>query len=115
MLPSLRQFMSISIVGMTLLLLALLYFHTRLNQYYLEYHLDTHNSNLAVVLRNILLADGLEAALVDERGDFSDAMLMQISSTLEKQLGRVPVVKVKIYSLDGMVLFSTKYREIGER
>jgi PAS domain S-box-containing protein len=113
MLPSLRHFMSISVVGMTLLLLALLYFHTRLNQDYLEYHLGTHSKNLAAVLRNSLQADGLEADMADGGESLSDSVRAQISSTLEKQLRWVPVLKVKIYSLDAIVLFSTKYSEIG--
>jgi PAS domain S-box-containing protein len=114
MLPSLRHFMSISIVGMTLLLLALLYFHTRLNQDYLQYHLDTHNNSLAIVLRNALMADGLEAELVSGAKQLSAAMHAKISSTLENQLRGVPVLKVKIYSLGAMVLFSSKDSEIGE-
>ncbi len=114
MFPSLRQFLLIIIVGMTLLLLALLYFHTRLNQDSLQYHLDTHNNNLATVLRNALMADGLEAELVGGAEQFSAAMHAKISSTLENQLRSVPVLKVKIYSLDAMVLFSSKDSEIGE-
>jgi len=114
MLPSFRNFMSISIIGMTLLLLAAVYFHNWLNQDYLGYHLDTHNNTLAIVLRNAVMQDGLEAELVGGAERLSAAMHAKISSTLESQLRWVPVLKVKIYSLDAMVLFSSKDSEIGE-
>jgi len=61
----LRQFMIISIVGMTLTILSLLYFHIELSDHYFAEHLDSHNQSLAVVLRNTLLKNGLEEALVD--------------------------------------------------
>jgi PAS domain S-box-containing protein len=114
MFPSLRQFMSTSIIGMTLLLLAALYFHSSLNQDYLQHHLDTHNNTLATVLLNTLMAEGLEAELVGGAEKLSTAMHANISSTLERQLNRSPVLKVKIYSLDSMVLFSSKSSEIGD-
>lgn len=111
--PSLRQFMITSIVGMTVLLVSLLYFHVELSKGYLKVHLDTQNKNLAIVLRNSLLADGLETALLKRKQEFTVVESGQISKTLDKELRWVPVVKVKIYSKDAMVLFSTKQDEIG--
>ena len=113
MILSLRQFLVIIVIGMTLLLMALLYFHTRLNQEYLQYHLDTHNRNLAIVLRNFLLGDGLESIMVGDGKSLSEATRSEISTRLERQLRWVPVVKVKIYDNHAMVLFSTKATEIG--
>ena len=54
----LRQFMIISIVGMTLTLLTLIYFHVELSKESLRENIASHNKNLSVILRNSLLADG---------------------------------------------------------
>ena len=109
----LRQFMIISIVSMTLTLLTLIYFHIELGEEYLREHLDSHNKNLSVVLRNSLLASGLEEALVDDDSALSPSMVAMIKSNLEQELRWVPVVKVKIYGRDSTVLFSTRIEEIG--
>jgi PAS domain S-box-containing protein len=109
----LRQFMIISIVGMTLTLLTLIYFHVELSKEYLREHLDSHNKNLSVILRNSLLADGLEDALVGGGNILSPTMHAMVTSTLEQELGWVPVIKVKIYARDSTVLFSTRTGEIG--
>ncbi|MGB5326741.1 MAG: PAS domain-containing protein [Gammaproteobacteria bacterium] len=109
----LRQFMIISIVGMTLTLLTLIYFHIELSEEYLRQHLDSHNKNLSVVLRNSLLVEGLEEALVDNESVLSPAMTATINSNLEQELRWVPVVKVKIYGRDSTVLYSTRIEEIG--
>jgi PAS domain S-box-containing protein len=109
----LRQFMVISIVGMTLILATLIYFHFELSKEYLRAHLDSHNKNLSVILHNSLLADGLEDALVDGGSTLSPTMLARITSILEQNLRWVPVIKVKIYGRDSTVLFSTKTEEIG--
>jgi len=109
----LRQFMIISIVGMTLTLLTLIYFHIELGEEYLREHLDSHNKNLSVVLRNSLLASGLEDALIDGGSALPPSMIAMIDSNLEQELRWVPVVKVKIYGRDSTVLFSTRTEEIG--
>ena len=114
MTPSLRQFMSISIVGMTILLLSLLYFHLELSRDYLEVHLDTHNKNLAIVLRNSLLVEGLEKELINNQDKLSESLRRRITATLEQELRWVPVFKVKVYSKDSMVIYSTKQDEIGD-
>ena len=114
MTSSLRQFMLISIVGMTILLLSLLYFHLELSQDYLEVHLDTHNKNLAIVLRNSLLAEGLENVLIEGRNELPEPMRQSINASLDQELRWVPVVKVKVYSANSMIIFSTKQDEIGE-
>jgi PAS domain S-box-containing protein len=109
----LRQFMIVSIVGMTITLLALLYFHNELSQEYLREYLDSHNKNLSIVLRNSLLAEGLDTELIESRSALSDSMLARIDLNLEQELRWVPVVKVKIYSRDSIVLYSTNIQEIG--
>jgi PAS domain S-box-containing protein len=109
----LRQFMIVSIIGMTVTLLALLYFHNELSKEYLREHLDSHNKNLSIVLRNSLLAEGLEKELVESRSALSDSMLAKIDLILEQELRWVPVVKIKIYSRDSIVLYSTNIQEIG--
>lgn len=109
----LRQYMIISIVGMTLTLLTLIYFHVELSSEYLREHLDSHNKNLSVVLRNSLLASGLEEALLKDEASLSTEMLAHITSTLDQELRWVPIVKVKIYGPDLSVLFSTRTEEIG--
>ena len=111
--PSLRQFMLVSVVGMTLLLASLLYFHIELSRDYLQDHLSTHNRNLAIVLRNSLLASGLRDALDTSQEEFSAGDRARIEATLNKELQWVPIVKVKVYSRDGHVLYSTKPAEIG--
>ena len=55
-----RQFVIISVIGMTLMLVLLVYTHLELSREYLREHLDSHNKNLSIVLRNSLLADGVE-------------------------------------------------------
>lgn len=112
--PTLRQFMIISIVGMTVLLLSLLYFHVELSKGYLEIHLDTHNKNLAIVLRNSLLSDGLEKALTLDNKNLPHDSQNLITSILEAELRWVPVVKVKIYNKNYRVFYSTKTEEIGQ-
>jgi PAS domain S-box-containing protein len=111
--PSLRQFMFVSVAGMTLLLASLLYFHINLSRDYLQDHLSTHNRNLAIVLRNSLLASGLRDALDDSQEEFSAEHRARIESTLKKELQWVPIVKVKVYGRDAKVLYSTKPTEIG--
>ena len=110
----LRQYMVISLVGITLLLAALIYFHVELGDEYLRRHLDSHNKNLAVVLRNSLLASGLEDELVAGASPLSAEAIRLIDTTLEQELKWVPVVKVKVYGRDLSVLYSTKKEEIGE-
>lgn len=99
---------------MTVLMLSLLYFHVKLSDDYLESHLNTHNKNLAIVLRNSLLAEGLEKVLTNEKDELSLTSRSQISAILENELRWVPVVKVKIYNTDAAVLYSTKTEEIGK-
>ena len=110
----LRQFLIISLIGVTVTLLSLLYFHVQLTEDYLREHLDAHNKNLSVVLRNSLLVSGLEQELVGGGNELSAPMIENISSILGRELNWVPIVKVKIYSRDGIVLFSSKTEEIGE-
>lgn len=105
--------MIVSIIGMTIALMALLYFHNHLSQGYLRAHLDSHNKNLAVVLRNSLLAEGLEEALMDSGSELSDSVRVKIDSILEQELRWVPIVKVKIYSRNATVFYSSNSHEIG--
>jgi len=111
--PSLRHFMLVSVFGMTLLLSALLYFHLDLSQDYMEEHLGTHSNNLAIVLRNSLLASGLGEELKGERQNIPDEVRKEFDETLKEELRWVPVVKVKIYGRDKRVLYSTKPSEVG--
>ena len=106
--------MVISVIGMTIVLLSLLYFHIELSREYLNIHLENQNKNLAIVLRNSLLAQGLEKILIEKKPRLSDREMQQISATLQRELLWVPVVKVKVYSTDRMVLYSTKPEEIGQ-
>ncbi|MFZ9038065.1 MAG: PAS domain-containing sensor histidine kinase [Gammaproteobacteria bacterium] len=110
----LRQFLIISIVGVTLMVTAFLYFHVRLTEGYVDTHLDSHNKNLAVVLRNSILQTGLEQELIDDKEALSAATLAGIGARLEQELRWIPVIKVKVYSRSGRVLFSSKADEIGE-
>ena len=110
----LRQFLIISIVGVTLTVTAFLYLHIQLTEGYVDRHLDSHNKNLAVVLRNSILQTGLEQELLDDTQALSAATLARISERLERELRWIPVIKVKIYSRSGHVLFSSKADEIGE-
>ena len=109
----LRQSTIISLAGTTLLLAVLIYFHVELGKEYLREHLDSHNKNLAVVLRNSLLAGGLEDELLAGGRSLSAEALELIEQTLERELQWVPVVKVKVYGPDSSVLYSTKIEEIG--
>jgi PAS domain S-box-containing protein len=114
MTSSLRLFLLISIVGVTLMVASLLYLHVRLTEAYIDIHLDSHNKNLAVVLRNSILKSGLEQELLDDSETLTATTLTSIRAKLERELRWIPVIKVKIYGRDGRVLFSTKTDEIGE-
>jgi len=106
--------MIVSVIGMTIALLSLLYFHNDLSQGYLRAHLDSHNKNLAIVLRNSLLAEGLEDALIQSGRALPEYMIDKIESILDQELRWVPVVKIKIYSRESMVLYSSNSDEIGD-
>ena len=106
--------MVISFAGITLLLTALIYFHIELSKQYLNEHLDSHNKNLALVLRNSLLSGALEEGKISRGEALSTEALEWIASTLEQELKWVPVVKVKVYGSDSTVLYSTKADEIGQ-
>lgn len=110
----LRQFMIISVVGITLTLLSLIYFHVRLSADYLSSHLDSHNKNLSIVLRNSLLAAGLEDALIEHSNRLPESVRTNIDVILERELRWLPVIKVKIYSGNSVVLYSSKADEIGD-
>ena len=110
----LRQFLIISIVGVTLTVTAFLYLHVQLTEGYVDRHLDSHNKNLAVVLRNSILQTGLEQELVDNAEALSADTLSRIRERLERELRWIPVLKVKVYSRSGRVLFSSKADEIGD-
>ncbi len=105
--------MIISVIGMTVILLSLLYFHFELSDDYLNTHLDVHNKNLATVVSNSILSEGLEKGLLDNPDELPEALQQHISRTLEGELRWVPVIKVKIYNHDGLVIYSTKSDEIG--
>ncbi|MDC1287873.1 PAS domain-containing protein [Gammaproteobacteria bacterium] len=110
----LRLFLLISIVSVTLTVTSLAYLHVRLTEGYINIHLDSHNKNLAVVLRNSILQTGLEQELLADRETLTSTTLASISAKLERELRWIPVIKIKIYGRDGRVLFSTKTSEIGE-
>jgi len=105
--------MLVSIVGMTVLLGSLLYFHLDLSRNYLEEHLSTHNRILAVVLRNSVLNDHLVVALRDDPNALPADLRNRLDTQLGTELRWVPIVKVKIYSAESTVLYSTKKEEIG--
>lgn len=106
--------MIVSVIGMTVVLLSLLYFHNDLSQGYLRAHLDSHNKNLAIVLRNSLLVEGLEEALIESGSTLSDSARVKIDSILQQELRWVPVVKIKIYSRESTVFYSSNSHEIGD-
>jgi PAS domain S-box-containing protein len=103
-----------SIIGFTALLFSLFYFHEELNQEYLEVHLDTHSRNLAIVLRNSVVAEGLVDVLKQNNDRLSDALRGKLKEVLEQELKWIPVVKAKIYSRNAVVIFSTRESEIGD-
>ena len=109
-----RQFVLISVVGMTLTVSALIYAHVHLSEQYLAEYLDSHNQNLAVVLRNSLLARGLEQALQPGGPGMTPELRARIDRILDTELRWVPVIKVKIYAADASVLYSSRAEEIGE-
>ena len=110
----LKQFLAVSIIGVTLTVAALLYLHVQLTEGYIHTHLDSHNENLAIVLRNSALQTGLEQELAADRDTLSAPMLAILGERLDRELQRIPVLKVKIYNRNGIVVYSTKADEIGE-
>jgi len=110
----LRQFLAVSLIGVTLTVAALLYLHVELTDGYIHTHLDSHNKNLAIVLRNSILRTGLEEDLIADRERLSASRLALLDERLDRELLWVPVLKVKIYNRNGIVVYSTKTDEIGE-
>ena len=96
-----------------MLLGSLLYFHLDLSRNYLQEHLSTHNRILAVVLRDSVLNDHLVVALREDPNALPADLRDRLDLRLGKELRWVPIVKVKIYSADSKVLYSTKKEEIG--
>ena len=111
--PWLRQFMLISIVGMTLLLTSLLFFHLDLSRDYLDEHLATNNRSLAALLRNSLFDVGIREELARDLPEVDPAVTATLDRKLSSELKWVPVNKVKIYGTDGTVLYSSIKEEIG--
>lgn len=105
--------MLVSVVGMTVLIASLLFFHVQLSRDYLQEHLGTHNRTLATVLLNSLVADGLGNALRATPENLPADKRAEIDARLLEELRWAPVVKVKVYGLDSRVLYSTKGDEIG--
>ena len=87
-----RQFVLISLVGMTLMVSALVYTHVHLSEQYLAEYLDSHNQNLAVVLRNSLQARGLERALQPGGQGLTPELRARIDRILDTELRWVPVI-----------------------
>lgn len=110
----LKQFLAVSIIGVTLTVAALFYLHVELTEGYIHTHLDSHNKNLAIVLRNSILQTGLKEDLIDDRDRLSASRLATISEKLGHELRWVPVLKVKVYNRNGIVVYSTDASEIGE-
>jgi len=110
----LRQFLIITLIGITLIVASFAYLHIYLTERYIDGHLDSHNKNLALVLRNSILQTGLEQEMIDNRRALSTSTLENIMTKLERDLRWIPVIKVKIYGRGGAVLFSSKSDEIGE-
>ncbi len=106
--------MIISVVGMTLTVISLFYFHIDLSRHYYAEHLESHNKDLATVLRNTLLKNGLEQALLTGSGKLSASTRVELEPILKNALSWLPVVKVKIYNRDAIVLYSGKSSEIGD-
>ena len=106
--------MIISVAGMTLTVVSLFYFHIDLSQHYYEEHLESHNKDLAIVLRNTLLKNGLEQALLTDSEKLPASTRVELEPILENALSWLPVVKVKIYNRDAIVLYSSKSSETGD-
>ena len=106
--------MIISVIGMAVTVTMLFYFHLDLSEHYYAEHLESHNSSLATVLRNTLMENGLEQALLSDSEKLSDSTIARLKPTLRNALEWLPVVKVKIYSRNSTVLYSSKSSEIGD-
>ena len=110
----LSQFLGVSIIGVTLTVASLVYLHVKLTEGYIDTHLDSHNQNLGIVLRNSLVQAGLEQELVSGRDQLSPSTRAEIESIVERELRLVPIIKFKIYNRNGTVVYSTKTSEIGD-
>jgi len=106
--------MIISVAGMTLTIVSLFYFHIDLSQHYYAEHLELHNRDLATVLRDTLLKNGLEQALLTDSEKLPASTRVELEPILENALSWLPVIKVKIYNRDAIVLYSSKSSEIGD-
>jgi diguanylate cyclase (GGDEF)-like protein len=114
----LRYFALTSLLGVLLVLAPLLYFYRQFAMAALEHH-ETHG-NVAItrILASTLWpqhADYLKHAAGKSPQELrSHPKVAQIRADVLRQMQGLSVVKVKIYDLQGMTVFSTDERQIGQ-
>ncbi|MCB1876719.1 MAG: PAS domain-containing protein [Chromatiales bacterium] len=110
-----RHFLAVSLVGLWVVLLSLIFVYRQINNHNLHNHFDAHNRVVAIMVRDALLQTGLHTLLDPAVGiKEKTAIFTDIDGALRSLLRRVPVLKVKIYDLNGLTVYSTDWAQIGE-
>ncbi len=115
----LRYFALTSLLGVLLVLAPLLYFYRSFATEALEAHETRDNVSIARIFSSTLWHS--HADFVTRASTLSLQQLQQspeverIRTDVLRQVRGLPVVKVKIYDLQGLTVFSTDARQIGQR
>lgn len=112
-----RHFAVTSLVGVLAVLIPLLYFYRDFATEALEKHQTTDNVTITRIFASTLwprYADYVKSAhLLSPQQLRSDPHVAQIRKDVLQQMQGLKVVKVKIYDLHGMTVFSTDESQIG--
>ena len=113
-----RYFSVTSLIGVLVVVAVLLFFYRYLAFHAIEYQETRHNEAVTQVFANTIWP--AHAPYVRSAAAIPKAELQQrpevarIRADVLRQMTGLTVVKVKIYSLDGLTVFSTDPKQIGE-
>ena len=113
-----RYFAITSLLGILIVLTVLLFFYRHFAFHALEQHEMRGNIAITQIFANTLWPD--HASYVKSASAIPKAELGQrpevarLREDVQRQIAGLSVVKVKIYNLDGLTVFSTDLKQIGE-
>jgi diguanylate cyclase (GGDEF)-like protein len=113
-----RHFSIASLIGVLIVLAVLVFFYRSFAFAALEQHETRDNINITQIFASTLWPS--HAAYVKSASAIARSELQQrpevaqIRADVLRQMKGLPVVKVKLYNLDGLTVFSTDPKQIGE-
>jgi diguanylate cyclase (GGDEF)-like protein len=113
-----RHFAWASLVGVALVTAVLIWIYGASTQAQMVEHESRANADLTALFANAVWTRHREFVLAS-RGLAADALRQHpgqaaLDEDVRRKMGRLRVAKVKIYRLDGMTVFSTDMRQVGE-